>query len=194
MSVRLPAAERREQLLSVALEVFARQGFHGSSMNEVADRAGVTKPVLYQHFGSKRELYLSLLDEVGGRLSRAVAAAVAAAGSARAQVEQGFRAYFHWVADDHDSFMLLFGSSGRIDKEFAEARRRVEDLMASAIAELIHADVSREHRELLAYGLVGLAEVTSRRLVDRGAPFDADAVAVQLAELAWAGLRNVRSL
>jgi AcrR family transcriptional regulator len=194
MSTRLPAAERREQLLSVALEVFARHGFDGSSMNEVADRAGVTKPVLYQHFASKRELYLSLLDEVGGRLSRAIASAVGAVGSAHGQVEAGMQAYFRWVADDHDSFMLLFGSTSRVDEEFAEARRRVEDLMASAIADLIRADISQEHRELLAYGLVGLAEVTSRRLVDRGEPFNADAMAGRVADLAWGGLRNVRSL
>ena len=73
MSTRLPAAARREQLLAVALEVFARQGFHGTSMNDVADAAGVTKPVLYQHFRSKRELYLALLEEVGSRLRDAIA-------------------------------------------------------------------------------------------------------------------------
>jgi AcrR family transcriptional regulator len=56
MSSRLPAAARREQLLTVALTVFARDGFHGASMNDVADAAGVTKPVLYQHFLSKNDL------------------------------------------------------------------------------------------------------------------------------------------
>ena len=79
MSTRLPAPARREQLLAVGLEVFARQGFHGTSMNDVADAAGVTKPVLYQHFASKRELYLALLDEVGRELLEAIAKATAGA-------------------------------------------------------------------------------------------------------------------
>ena len=65
MSSRLTATARREQLLEVALDVFARAGYHATSMNEVAEAAGVTKPVLYQHFESKRELYQALLDEVG---------------------------------------------------------------------------------------------------------------------------------
>lgn len=60
MSLRMPAAERREQLLSVALDVFAGEGYHQTSMNQIAEAAGITKPVLYQHFASKRELYLAL--------------------------------------------------------------------------------------------------------------------------------------
>ena len=83
MSTRLPASARREQLLAIGLEVFARQGFHGTSMNDVADAAGVTKPVLYQHFASKRELYLALLEEVGRQLLDAIAKATA--GAARRQ-------------------------------------------------------------------------------------------------------------
>ena len=72
-SPRLSATARREQILDVALEVFGRAGFHGASMNDVADAAGVTKPVLYQHFDSKRELYRALLEEVGSRLLSAIA-------------------------------------------------------------------------------------------------------------------------
>jgi AcrR family transcriptional regulator len=68
MAVRLPAPERRRQLLDVALEAFSARGFHPTSMHEIAEAAGVTKPVLYQHFSSKRELYLELLDDVAGRL------------------------------------------------------------------------------------------------------------------------------
>ena len=58
MSVRLSATARREQILDIAVQVFAHQGFHGTSMNDVAVAAGVTKPVLYQHFASKRDLYM----------------------------------------------------------------------------------------------------------------------------------------
>jgi AcrR family transcriptional regulator len=192
MSMRLPASERRDQLMATALEVFARQGFHATSMNEIADAAGVTKPVLYQHFTSKRGLYLELLSDVGNHLLEAIAKATANAGSPRAQVERGFAAYFQWVADDHDAFKLLFGSGARRDEEFADAVRRVEGAVAEAIASLIAADIDDDHRTLLGYGLVGLAEGTSRRLVAGAIPFDPQRVAAQVADLAYAGLRSVR--
>ncbi|HWC68035.1 MAG TPA: helix-turn-helix domain-containing protein [Acidimicrobiales bacterium] len=192
MSIRLPAPARREQLLATALEVFARQGFHATSMNDVAEAAGVTKPVLYQHFDSKRELYLALLEEVGGRLLRAIGAATVETADPRLRTERGFAAYFRWVAEDHDSFLLLFGSGARRDEEFAEAVRRVEDQIAGAIAPLITADIDRDHRRTIAYALVGLAEGASRELVQRAADFDPELLARQVADLAWAGLRALR--
>jgi AcrR family transcriptional regulator len=76
-SPRLTATARREQIIDVALEVFGRAGYHGASMNDIAEAAGVTKPVLYQHFDSKRDLYLALIDEVGARLIAAITKATA---------------------------------------------------------------------------------------------------------------------
>jgi len=192
MSTRLPAPARREQLLAVGLEVFARQGFHGTSMNDVADAAGVTKPVLYQHFASKRELYLALLEEVGRELLEAIAKATAVALDGRSQTEAGFGAYFRWVDDDRDAFLLLFGSGARRDEEFAEAVRKVEEAIAEAIEPLIAADIDASHRRTLAHALVGLAEGASRPLVATGLAFDPELISRQVADLAWAGLRGVR--
>lgn len=191
MSTRLPAAERREQLLAVALEVFSQNGFHGASMNEVADAAGVTKPVLYQHFMSKRELYMALLDEAGERLNRLIVAAAGEATSPHDQVSRGVRAYFRWVAEDRASFLLLFGDGGRRDDEFTEAVRLLEARMATAIAPLIRAEIDPDHQTILAHGIIGLAESTSRRLVAKGEPFDPDVVAQQIADMLWGGLRAV---
>lgn len=175
----------------MALEVMGRAGYHGASMNDIAEAAGVTKPVLYQHFDSKRELFLALLDEVGNRLLSAIANATAEAPDGKSKTERGFRAYFHWVANDHDAFMLLFGGGARRDDEFREAVRRITDHAASAIAPLIAVDIDDEERRTIAHALVGLAEGASRRLVDRGEPFDPDAVARSVSRLAWAGLRAI---
>jgi AcrR family transcriptional regulator len=191
MSMRLPASERREQLLQVALEVFANEGFHGASMNLVAERAGVTKPVLYQHFDSKRDLYLALLEEVGNRLLTEITKATAGALDGKSQTELGFQAYFRWVSNDHDAFRLLFGSGARRDDEFNDAVRKVTAVVAEAIAPLIAADIDLEHQRTIAHALVGLAEGVSRRLVDVGEQFDPDVVARQVSDLAWAGLRAV---
>jgi AcrR family transcriptional regulator len=189
---RLSAPARREQLLGVAVEVFARQGYHGTSMNDVADAAGVTKPVLYQHFDSKRDLYLALLEEAGRHLLVTIQAATSVLPDGKAQTEAGFRAYFQWVHDDHDAFLLLFGSGARRDEEFAAAVSAVTDAVADAIAPLITADIGPEHRRNLAHGLVGLAEGVSRLLVTEHTAFDPVELGRQLADLAWAGLRGVR--
>ena len=194
MSSRLPAAERRDQLLSVALDVFAAQGFHATSMNDIAAAAGVTKPVLYQHFSSKRGLYLELLRDVGDRLMAAIGKATAEAGTPHKQVERGFQAYFRFVAEEGTSFVLLFGSGARRDEEFAAAVRSVEHTIAEAIATLIDADIDPAHRKNLAYGLVGLAEGTSRHWVDQQLDLDPDLLAAQVADLAWAGLRGIHRI
>ncbi len=189
MSLRMPAAERREQLLSVALDVFAGEGYHQTSMNQIAEAAGITKPVLYQHFVSKRELYLALIEEAGERLLHIITAPSITETNGRRRVELGFLAYFQWVYDDHDSFQLLFGGGSRRDAEFSEAAGKFQSLVADAIEPLITADIDTEHRRTLAHAIVGLAEGVSRRLISLGNDFDPELIARQVSELAWAGLR-----
>lgn len=190
-STRLPATERREQILACALEVFARSGFHGASMNDVADAAGVTKPVLYQHFDSKQELFVALLDAVGHRMHSAITAATAVESNGRSQTVAGFRAYFRWVAEDHDGFRLLFGGAARHEDAFSDRVRRITSDVATAIVPLIAVDIPEEHRRTVAHGIVGLAEGVSRRLIDHGDDFDPDVIATVVAGLAWAGLRSI---
>ncbi|HEX4819293.1 MAG TPA: TetR/AcrR family transcriptional regulator [Acidimicrobiales bacterium] len=192
MSTRLPAPARRRQLLDVALTVFAARGYHATSMNDVAEAAGVTKPVLYQHFRSKRALYLELLEDVGGRLQDAIGKATATADGPRDQVKSGFRAYFNFVASQQPAFQLLFGGGARRDEEFADAVRKVEVSIAEAIAQLIVVEgLDADRRLLLAHGIVGLAEGTSRHWLANGMVGSADELAAQVAVLAWAGLRGV---
>jgi AcrR family transcriptional regulator len=191
--VRLPAQARRRQLLDVALESFAGGGFHKTSMDDVAEAAGVTKPVLYQHFRSKRALYLELLDDVGAQLLDEITKATASASGPRQQVEAGFVAYFRFVRERQAAFRLLFGSGPRRDTQFGPAVRRVEQAIADAIALLIEADIDDDHRRLLANGIVGLAEGTARHWITSGLDLDPDQVARRIADLAWAGLRGIRS-
>lgn len=192
MSSRLPAHRRKEQLLDVALHEFASRGFHVTSMNEVADAAGVTKPVLYQHFPSKRALYLELLRAVGNRLMTAITEATATAGGPRQQVERGLTAYFRFVADHADAYRLMFGGGTRRDAEFAAEALRVERSMATTIAPLIRTEeLSDDDRLLFAHGIVGLAEGTSRHWINDKLDLDPDDVARKVADLAWRGLRGV---
>jgi AcrR family transcriptional regulator len=193
MTARLSAPARREQILDVAVQVFARNGFHGTSMNDVAEAAGVTKPVLYQHFESKQALYLALLAEVGNRLLTAITKATAGATNGREMTDLGFRAYFRFVAEDHDAFLLLYGTGASRNEEATSAVRVLTAEAAKAISPLIAVDIDPLHRRVLAQGLVGMAEGVSRFLVELGDDFDPDAIGRHVAALAWAGLRAVRA-
>jgi AcrR family transcriptional regulator len=209
---RLPAARRRHQLLDVALDLFGTRGFHATSMEDIAERAGVTKPVLYQHFPSKGELYLLLIESVGGELLEAVTAAATAERLPYHRVLAGFGAYFRFVEERTTAFRLLFGGGAREADGAAETVRRVEASIAATIAELIDVDLDADHRDLLGFAIVGLAEVSSRQWVRRAEaaeaaaaptgpaggdhpgrldPAEGDLLAHRLADLVWAGLRGL---
>src|SRR5579862_3519034 len=99
-SNRLPRHERRRQLLDAALEVFVSQGYHAAAMDDIAERAGVSKPVLYQHFPGKLELYLALLDTQAETLARTVTAALDATEDNQQRIHGVLSAYFGFVDRD----------------------------------------------------------------------------------------------
>ena len=163
-------------------------------MNDVAEAAGVTKPVLYQHFASKRKLFVELLEDVGSRLGVLIADATASADAPREKVERGFSAYFRWIDGNRAAFSLLFRGSVRLDAEFADAVHHVESFLAESIATLIEADLDDEHRRTIAHGIVGLAEGTGRHWIDDELDLDPDILGRQVADLAYAGLRGVHRI
>lgn len=201
---RLRADERRRQLLAVALSLFAARGYDATTMDDIADAAGVTKPLLYQHFTSKRGLYVELVDSVTEDLLEAIGEATGSAEGPRQQVERGFAAYFGFVVTHETAFRLLYGRGRSTHPELGFALRRVEDAIAEAIDPLIAAGLDDEHRRFLAHAVVGMAEGASRHWIEARAlgaasgegPPGGDAAAAQrlagrLADLAWAGLRAV---
>lgn len=183
-------------------------------MEDIAGAAGVTKPLLYQHFSSKRALFLELLEEVARQLVNEVTTATATAPGPRQQVEAGFAAYFGFALRNESAFRLLFDRSVPHDPELDNVLRKVEDTIAEAISPLIDADIDAEHQRLLASAVVGMAEGASRYWLREAAgtsragdgairrlePATADAeraanaarLARRMAEFAWGGLRSVR--
>ncbi len=193
--MRLPAEQRRRQLLDVARDVFAERGFHATAMDDIAVVAGVTKPVLYQHFDNKRALFLELLDDVGNQLLSELSVVTAPELNGRERVESGFQAYFRFVTSNPAAFRLLFGASVRNDPDFAQRADTALDNAALAISKLIDLPVDEQHRLVLAHAIVGIAEATSRRSLasdNEANTVDTDKLASWLAELAWFGLRGVR--
>ena len=145
MPPRLSAVNRREQLLAVALSTFARAGYHETSMNDVADAAGVTKPVLYQHFESKRDLYQALLDDVGHRLVTAVTSATADAETVGSAPSAGSRATSTGSPRPRGvpaAVRWRLAPGPGVRRRGAPGHRKAAD----AIAPLIAADIDDEHR------------------------------------------------
>lgn len=193
MPTRLPAPIRRQQLLDVALGEFGASGYHQTSMVDIATRAGVTKPVLYQHFESKRHLFIEVLRDAGQRLQATIDAATAGVDGGRSQVEQGFRAFVDFFVSEPAGFRVRFSDSSRVDETFAIEIARVEEGLARQIAALIHIDGTDDlDRQLLAHGIVGMAEATVRYWMSSAPELGAERVSALLSELAWAGLRGRR--
>jgi AcrR family transcriptional regulator/glycosyltransferase involved in cell wall biosynthesis len=163
---RLSGGERRHQLFGTALRLFAERGYESTTMDEIADAAGVTKPLLYQHFSSKRALYLELLDSIAGELLAEIDAATAAAPGPREQVAGGFAAYFRMLVTHETAFRLLYARSSAAGPELGSALRKVEDAIAEAIDPLIAAGLDPDHRRFLAYAVVGMAEGASRHWLE----------------------------
>ena len=107
---RLPRRERRAQLLDAAREVFVASGYHSAAMDDIAEAAGVSKPVLYQHFPGKLELYLALLDSSSDALVAAVETALASTADDKLRVQATVQAYFDFVDDPGGAFRLIFES------------------------------------------------------------------------------------
>ena len=189
--IRLSAPQRRSQLLAVAGRMFAEQGFHGLSMEQLADAAGVSKPVLYQHFPSKRELYLALVNDAAEELQAQVRKALEGTTDNEARVEASIAAYFDFVEDQR--FQLLFGTAEMNDDSVREAVDGALARIANVIGRLIADDagLSPESANFLASGVRGLASEGARWWIEHREVDKADAVRL-LSRLVWRGLGAFR--
>src|ERR1051325_696291 len=131
------APERRAQLLEVARKLFGTGGYHQVSMDAVAREAGVTKPILYDHFPSKRELYLALLDVDLTSLHDRVRAALDAPIGNRERIRSSFQAYFDFVDEHAEGFRLLMQETVGTDDVFRSNVGTVRDRIMKEVADLI---------------------------------------------------------
>lgn len=187
---RLPRSARRAQLLGAAQEVFVENGYHAAAMDEIAERAGVSKPVLYQHFPGKLDLYLAILDQHTGELLDDVRGALESTQDNKQRVAATIDAYFRFVDRGDAPFRLVFESDLTNDPGVRARVERVELSCAQAIAEVIEEDtgLSRPEAELLGMGLAGMAQVTARYWIGAGGSIPRDAAARLIAQLSWRGI------
>jgi AcrR family transcriptional regulator len=189
-SRRLPRLARRRQLLGAAQEVFVAQGYHAAAMDDIADRAGVSKPVLYQHFPSKYDLYLALLDRSAEELVARVRKALDSTTDNRQRVLATLDAYYSFIAGDGGAFRLLFETDLRNDDAVRERVERATRECADAIAATIAKDTGAAEAEarLLSVGLGGLAEVSARYWLTESGTIDRERAVELMSALAWRGI------
>lgn len=186
--IRLTSEARRTQLLEVAGRLFAKLGFHGLSMERLAETAGVSKPVLYQHFPGKRDLYLALVRDAVAEMEAQVSKALDGTDDNRARVHGAIAAYVDFVGDRR--FPLVFGPSGTADDDEVRAVvQEATDNVAEAVGSLIAEDAGLDQAAagLLGSALRGLAMDGARWWIEHPDLEKAEVVRL-LSRLAWRGL------
>ena len=187
---RLPRDERRAQLLTAALEVFTAAGYHAAAMDEIADRAGVSKPVLYQHFPSKLDLYLAVLDLHVDSLVYTIQRAIASTHDNADRVRATVNAYFNFIEEEGEAYRLLFESDMNVEPAVRERLSRMTYDCAAAVSAIIAADtgIPEEAAMLLGVGLIGTAQFTARYWLERDGRVPRKAAADLVANLQWRGI------
>ncbi|MGO4255462.1 TetR/AcrR family transcriptional regulator [Marmoricola sp. RAF53] len=193
---RLPRRARRAQLLESALEVFVAQGYHAAAMDDIAENAGVSKPVLYQHFPGKLDLYVALLDQAVDKVIDGTRQALESTDDNKQRVAATMHAFFTYVASEQGEFRLVFESDLTNEPAVRERIDRVTTECAGLIAHVIHDDTGLpdEASRLLAVSLVGMGQVSARfwlqdRLLGNDTIAQGDAASL-VAGLAWRGIRG----
>ena len=189
---RLSSSERRAQLIDVGRGVFAQRGYDGTSMDDIADRAKVSKPILYEHFGGKEGLYAVIVDREMDYVVRRMLEAISA-GSARERIERATLAFLTYVKDHPDGFAVLSQDSpvastrGRLSSLLNELAERVGDIFADSFRE---AGFDAKMAPIYAQALVGMVTFVGKWWTETRKP-PVEEVARHISALAWMGLRHL---
>lgn len=190
--VRLSASARRTQLIEIARGVFAKHGYEATSVEEIAARAKVSKPIVYEHFGGKEGLYAVLVDRemdyVVTRISEAISS-----GTPRQRVERAALAFLSYVRDQPDGFVVLSRDApvtlarGGMSSLLNDVAERVADVFTTTFKK---AGYDSKTAPIYAHALVGMVTFVGQWWTETRKP-PVEEVASHLAALAWMGLRHL---
>ncbi|SDN45635.1 TetR/AcrR family transcriptional regulator [Geodermatophilus sp. DSM 45219] len=191
----MTAAQRRAQLLDVGREVFAQRGYEGTSIEELAARADVSKPVVYEHFGGKEGLYAVVVDREMQRLLDRFTSALAAGGPLRELLERAALVLLDYIEQDTDGFRVLSrdspvaGAPDGAPSLIGEVAHRVEHVLAAQFGDR---GPDPALAELYSQALVGMVAQVGQWWLERGSPTKQE-VAAHLVDLAYDGLAHLRT-
>ncbi|SCL59193.1 transcriptional regulator, TetR family [Micromonospora citrea] len=189
---RLPRAVREQQMLDAAVKVFSRRGFHAASMDEIAEDAGISKPMVYAYLGTKEELFVACLHREGTRMMQAIAGAAAPELPADERLWRGLRAFFGFVGAHRDGWAVLYRQARGEQPfagELAGMRARLVDIVAGMLDHALRAEgreAGETDLEVVAYALVGATESLADWLADHP-DADPEKTATRMMNVAWLG-------
>ena len=189
---RLSASDRRAQLVEVGRAVFAKRGFEATSVEQIADRAKVSKPIVYEHFGGKEGLYAVIVDREMEYVVRRITEAISH-GTPRERIEQAALAFLTYVRDHPDGFAILAqdrplsSPSTGMASLLNDVAERVGDVFASSFKA---AGYDPKTAPIYAHALVGMVTFVGRWWTETRKP-SIEEVASHLSALAWMGLRHL---
>jgi len=192
---RMTGKERREQLLDIGRSLFAQEGFDATSVEEIAQRAGVSKPVVYEHFGGKEGLYAVVVDREMRALLDSITGALTSQGHPRELLERAAFALLDYVESSTDGFRILVRdspvaqSTGTFASLISDAASQVEHIMVNQFKER---GFDPTFAPMYAQMLVGMVALTGQWWLDARKPKKAD-VAAHLVNLAWNGLSGLEA-
>jgi len=192
---RMSGKERREQLLDVGRSLFAQKGFDATSVEEIAAKAGVSKPVVYEHFGGKEGLYAVVVDREMRALLDAITGALTSSGRPRELLERAALALLDYVETSTDGFRILVRdspvaqSTGTFASLISDAASQVEHIMGNQFSAR---GFNPKFAPMYAQMLVGMVALTGQWWLDVRRPAKAE-VAAHLVNLAWNGLAGLES-
>lgn len=190
--VRMTGQERREQLLDVGRALFAERGFEAASIEEIAQRAKITKPVIYEHFSGKEGLYAVIVHREVQRLLGRITEALDAT-QPRAMLEQAACAFLSYIEEEQDGFRILVrdspvtSTSGTLASLIGDMASQVEYIF---VAEFKERGFNPKLASLYSHALVGMVALVGQWWLDVKKP-SRDQVAAHLVNLAWNGLSDL---
>ena len=192
-SGRLPRGERREQLIEAASDIFVDRGYHAAGMDEIAEQAGVSKPVLYQHFSSKLDLYLAVLQQHVDILVAGVRQALRTTTDNRQRLRAAVQAFFDFIEHDSQGYRLIFENDYISEPQVAAQVKVATEACTDAVFDLISRDSGLEaHRaRMIAVGLVGISVDCARYWLDSDRPVTKEDAVEGTVAFAWGGLSHV---
>ena len=192
MARRLSAQERRQQLIRVGRKVFATKGFDGTSVEEIARRAKVSKPIVYEHFGGKEGLYAVVVDRSMSDLTERILGAIKE-GEPRQRLEAAALAFMMWVQAEPDSFMVLLRDqpSSRAGGMAGLMHDLADPVSAVFADEFAENGYDRRLAPMYARVLVGMVAFAGEWWLESRRPPPPEVVAAHVSALAWMGLRHL---
>lgn len=169
MHRRLPRAQRRVQLIEVATAKFGERGFFPTGMDDIAEAAGITKPVLYQHFSSKEDLYLAVITHIGERIENAIDALKDDSSDAHSRVHAGINVFFDLMSDHASTVRLFFGTEFVSEKVQAQVSTVVDRAARSAARVVAHVrDLDEQQALVIGHVFTASVQAAAKHAIDAG--------------------------